>query len=62
MQAIKDLPPGRSPRRRPDRGGGKVGSARPKGTLLWAAIGVTGLPVAVVLSIVVWLLHGNGVI
>lgn len=60
MTMIKDWPdnvPTSRPRRKK-----KGSSGKPRGALLWAAVGITGLPICVLLGIVVWLLHGYGVI
>lgn len=54
--------PDRSRGRRPDKGGGNVGTARPKGALFVAAVAFASLPFGVAAGLAAWLLHGYGVI
>lgn len=59
---IKDLPPRPSRKRRPDKGGGNVGTARPQGSLFVAAVCFACFPFGVVAGVAAFLLHGYGVI
>lgn len=51
MRGIKDWPKGT-----------KSSSGKATGGILWAAIGLLGLPICVLLGVVAGLLHGYGVI